>query len=395
VVRSRSTRQLRVVALIVLLALAIPGAGTAAKRPTPEPTAAPARAVTTLPALAEGDVAVRFSLAPATPEDTELTVLTRWRTCGIWREDLSAFEPAKEDKGVAATAHLVTTDDEVRVRVDAGTGPDGEVCDAERLVRLRIALDMPLGERVIRDDANDTYQPVINLVDAPDTALTYSCDHGYPGGIGFTVPELLGPGLVVADELPYPPTTDMRIVRVDGDVMHGLGDVKPNGKVLGKTWRWPWQKKAWSSSGTAYRCGLFADSGLNQATATWRFRGKRPNAKSKAIKVWVHEEVCNGRPLYGRVAQPTWINTDDGIIIVASSMRDTVEYDGTFIDDPWTYWKGKPGVASQSGGRFAFVDCPGIDPAPYTFNLGRGLGDQKLYDGAYFPPRERPARSDR
>ncbi len=393
-VRSRSTRRLGRVALIVLLALAIPGAGAAAKRPTPEPTAEPARAVTAMPELADGDVAVHFSLAPATPEDTELTVLTRWRTCGIWREGQSAFEPADEDKGVAATAHLVATDEEVRIRVDAGTGPDGEPCDAEQLVRLRVALEAPLGERTIRDTADDTYQPVINLTDSVETYLTYSCTP-HDDGEHFSVVELLGPGLGGLGDLPYPPTANMRIVRVDGDIVHGLDPVQPRGKILAKTWRWSRQKEAWSSSGSAYRCRLFADSGPNQTTATWRFRGQRPNAGSKAINVWVREEVCNGRPLYGRVAQPTWIEADDGIIFVTYSMRDTVLADGTYIDDPWTYYKGKPGVASRSSGGFAFVDCPGIGPAPYTFNLWRRLGDRKLYDGAFFPPRERPARSDR
>ena len=109
---------------------------------------------------------------------------------------------------------------------------------------------------------------------------------------------------------------------------------------------------------------------------------------------WVKEQVCNGRPVYGRVAQPIWINTADGIIFVAATMRDTVDYEGVYIDDPWTRWKGKPGVATRSGSRFGFVDCPGIGPGPYTFNLHRRLGDRKLYDGAYFPPRERPGRSD-
>lgn len=378
---------------VVSISLALPAAAANAREPTLEPTDPPVHAVDVMPPVAEGDVAVRFSLAPTAPEDLRLTVLTRWRTCGIWNGDWYGPEPDDEAKGVAARAHLVTTANEVRVRVDVGIGPDGEACGSERLVRLPIALEAPLGDRAIVDAADPTYVPVVNLVDAPDTGLRYSCDAGYPGGVGFTVPELLGPGLVVPAELD-PPSTTLRIARLEGDAMYGLGDVKPNGRVPWRRWQWRSQEGEWGGPGRDYRCELIADSADNQATATWRLRGKRPNARSKAIKVWVDEQVCNGRPLYGRVAQPVRIDTEDGIIFVASSMRQTVDYEGRYIEDPWERWKGKPGVASHAAGRFAFVDCPGIGPAPYTFNLFRRLGDRTLYDGAHFPPRERPGRSD-
>jgi len=287
-----------------------------------------------------------------------------------------------------ATAHLVESADGIRIRVDVGTGPTGEACESRSLVRIPVALSEPLGERTIHDAGDASYEPVINEVDSPETSLVYSCSV-YGGGVPYSVLDLLGPGLEIPAEQVPPTPASLRIVRADGDEVHALGTVKPNGKV--PVLSWIWRDGAWRPMSRGSLCHLVADSPPNQNTATWRLRGKRPTTKSKTVNMWVKERVCNGRPLYGRVAQPTWINVPDGIVLVLYSMVETVLPDGTYIDDPWEYYKGKPGVGSWSGG-YQFIDCPGIGPAPYTVNPHKRLGDRKLFDGAHFPPRPRPQR---
>ena len=351
-------------------------AGAAAQPDSPEP-GLPLGAA---PPLAEDDVAVRFSVAPAGATDTKLTILTRWRSCGPQRERRT------QEKRPLAVAHAEPSPDSIGIRVDVRAGPTDEACTADKLQRLRVVLDGPLAGRRIVDLSDDSYGPIINAADGPSTGLTYSCDSGYSGGTALTVPELLGPSLPQVAGLEMP---GMRVVRVGEDAVLTLGDLQPNGRLQVQRWRWRGAEAGWIPQ-SAYRCELWADVSANQTTARWRLRGARPNRNSKALAVWVNEHVCNGRPLYGRIAQPVWINTGDGIVFVAASMFDTVDYEGTYIDDPWKRWAGKPGVATNGGsGSYAFVDCPGIGPGPYTFNLHQRLGKRKLYDGAFFPPRQR------
>ena len=76
------------VILAVLLLASLPTTGALGQgRGDEEPSPTPIRSTDSLPALAQEDVAVRFSLTPATATDSELTVLTRWRSCGTLPAD--------------------------------------------------------------------------------------------------------------------------------------------------------------------------------------------------------------------------------------------------------------------------------------------------------------------
>lgn len=313
-----------------------------------------------LPDLADDTVSVPFSVAgPLSPDDTELTLLAVRRSCG---KDF--------DEAEAATAQGVATDDSAWFRVEVTTGPDGLPCDSERLVRVPVTLEAPLGERTIQDAADPNRLPPVNSFDTVETGLRYYC------GLGTcSVADLLGPGLDVSRHGLTPPITNARAVYDSGDYVTWLGDYDPvkrrfacaNAFLRNGEWRMHGQRCR------PPRAAMYP--GID--AATWRLRGKRPTPKDRFIRIWVQEEVCNGSPIRPRLQRPV-VQADyskgGAITIVMATTRQPT--------DP-------PRRTRTSGQRFGLVDCPGMAPVKAVVDLPLPIGKRPLLDGGVFPPQER------
>ncbi|CAN5817684.1 hypothetical protein BH23CHL8_BH23CHL8_03300 [soil metagenome] len=380
--QGRSSRQILASLAAGLLAILVPiGSVGAQDDPSPSPT--PVTAAAAMPPLAPGAASVPFSVAPVDVAEPGLTLLTRWRSCGH-----DAAEPE------AAVAHVTESTTDVAIRIDVESSPTGELCEAGTLIRLLASLEGPVGGRAIRD-AGRPARDIVNLVDPIDTGLRYSCGH-YRSQESYSVAELLGPGLELEAGILPAMAPDRRVVRRRGDEIRVLGPLQPKGWVHEDVWRLRGDGWVRALELVDRRCILRAQLMENIATATWRLRGRRPTARSRQIAIWVHETVCNGRQLYGRVAQPIVQVRPDAVIITTGSMRDLVTPLGERVEDPDEYFGPYPGSEQARGGGYTFVDCPGIGPAPYVITLHRRLGRRALLDGGMFPPREvRPARAGR
>jgi hypothetical protein len=121
---------------------------------------------------------VRFAVAPTSPTDTTLTLLTTERDCGS-----AGAHPT-------ATVDVTEGDADVAVQVQVLPGADGQLCGGDELLRLEVALAEPLGTRPIVDGATGD-AALVNAVDAPDLGEAYACDFGSGAG-PFTVAQLLG-----------------------------------------------------------------------------------------------------------------------------------------------------------------------------------------------------------
>lgn len=323
--------------------------------------AAGPRAPASLPRLADGRVSVPFSVAgPVSPEDTRLTLLVVKRSCGTEFDD---------DEQAPAMVLVVETVDAMWFRVDAVVGPGGMACDRGDLIRLPTQLRRPVGDRAIRDAGDVERVPAVNTFDADDTGLRYSCGWGT-----CAVADMLGPGLDVSRHGLTPPLTNARAVYDSGDHVTWFGEYDPVKRRFAcahaALTNGEWQ----TYGGTcAPRAVMFP--GID--AASWRLRGRRPNRTDRSLRIWVHEEVCNGSPIGPRLQRPVvqWDPSKGGaIVIVMATTRQPT--------DP-------PRRSTSSGRRSAFVDCPGMAPVPVTVELPVAIGQRPLLDGWAFPPQER------
>jgi hypothetical protein len=296
-------------------------------------------------------VPVRFAVAPTAPGDTTLMLLTTERDCGT--------------SGAHPTATTMVTEGEADIAVQVGvlSGPDGQVCGGDELLRLEVALAEPLGTRPIVDGATGE-AALVNAVDAPDLGEPYAC--GYGSGAGpFTVAQLLGPGSDISDLAIPTEIEEPRAMVDDGDVVILRGPFGKEDRITVETWRL--RDGEWQRSHRERACRLMLAGDPILFAATWRLRGPDPKPGAQILRIRVHEWACaSGQPPVGRIVPPTVDFATDRITIAVR-----------------TY----PVTANT---RNLAADCPGAPPAPYTVWLHRRIGDRTLYDGTYFPPTEVP-----
>ena len=315
----------------------------------PSVVLAPSEAPSASPPSVE-PVPVRFAVAPTSPTDTTLTLLTTERDCG--------------SAGAHPTATPTVTEDEADVAVQVGVlpGPDGQVCGGDDLLRLEVSLAEPLGTRPIVDGATGE-AALVNAVDAPDLGEAYACDFGSGAG-PFTVAQLLGP---------WAPTSAICRSRRRWRSHERWWTRATSSSCVGRSARRTgigvetWRCATGSGSGRTARP---AAALCSRVTRSWTPRRgacgtETRSSDAQVLRIRVQEWACaSGQPPVGRIVPPTVDFTKDRITIAVR-----------------TY----PVTANT---RNPAADCPGAPPAPYAVWLGRQLGRRSVYDGAYFPPQE-------
>jgi hypothetical protein len=314
-----------------------------------------------LPPLADGTLPIRFSVAgPVHPNDTRLVLLTGQRSCHL---DLR--------QGDIASVRVAESADEVRIRLDAQTGPAGGVCERRDLLRVPVELTAPLGTRSIVAVGEEAEVPAyVNAFDPIDTGFEYTC-----GGIPAAIADFVGPGLELDASVPPSTITGGRAIVDTGDYVEYIGPFV-DGRAEWEEWSMVdgrWDRMGWGS------CTPSAVMPPGLDTAGWRLRGRRPGPGSRRIRVWVGESACaSGRPPVGRIARPL-VQIHPGALVIVMA---TVPLAGPHE------WRAVAG----DGGGYDFIDCQGAPPAPFTIRLPVRIGKRALYDGGVLPAREMRTR---
>ena len=300
-------------------------------------------------------VPIPFALAPLSPDDTRLTLLVDRHDCG------------RRAKDPVASVVVDESEADVALRVEARVDGRGETCGGDKLHRLKVDLETPLGEREILD-ASTGEQALVNLVDSKDYGYRYACGFGY--GRSFSVTQLLGPGLDISDRDIPTGLAGVRAMVDEGDLVVLRGPFDEKGNTTLATWRWrdgEWRLRAEG-------CRLMIAVGPGQVTtATWRLKGQRPAGRSKEVDIRVNEWACaSGRSPKGRIIPPDVHYIPGGALIAVQVFGMVPSWEAN--------------VAATGG--YAVVDCPGAPPATYTVKLYRRLGERTLFDAGYFPPKE-------
>jgi hypothetical protein len=283
--------------------------------------------------------ALRWSVAPVDPTDSELTLL------------LPAIGCAAQRGGWPVDLEVTESDSDVSILALPRAGEDCVTRELKELERVPVPLAVPLGERTIRD-APSGEPAFVNGIDGPETGLRYSCD----GGLTFPVRDLLGPGLDPA-VVGWSPSPGRHIVAATDTAILEMGPVQPNGRAefrsVGRTDLGGWTDDAWGS------CRVEAvHQRLDQAS--WRTRSRQIDPQARSIPVWVIEQSCaSGQPATGRVRVVELRRQRDAWLVVMAT---------------------KP-----IGG-----DCQSNPRTPYLLTLPRPLGDRVLLDGGVYPPQPRP-----
>jgi hypothetical protein len=215
-------------------------------------------------------------------------------------------------------------------------------------------------------------------VDLPDAELLFSCGDEIAFG---TTALFEPPGAELAPSAPAAalraflaqpgvevdalPDAGWRLVADEPDaVLFIAGDPRQDGalhRVVVERSAEGWRVSGWGG------CRPFVMLGDGLVAAQWAFdpAAARPGPGSTTITALVTERSCSsGRPADGRIAPPFISYGNEAILVVF-------------------------GVRPLPGNQ----DCPGAPPSRVAFELREPLGNRRLLDGAFFPPRD-PADPD-
>jgi hypothetical protein len=214
---------------------------------------------------------------------------------------------------------------------------------------------------------------VVMPLDLPIGELLYSCGDD----IAFAAAALFGP--LGAELAPTGPATALRVfLAQDGVEVNALpdagwrlvdespdvalfiaGDPQQDGdlqRVIVERSAEGWKVGGWGG------CRPIVVLGGGLGTAEWILdpAAPRPGPESRTFTALVTERSCSsGRSPDGRIAPPFFSYGTDAILVVF-------------------------GVRPLPGNR----DCPGAPPGRVVFELREPIGDRRLLDGAFYPPRD-------